>query len=87
MHAKGERLAALVWAQAQTGTPVPVAQAESPASKALSKALKSRGWRFVGPTTVYAFLQSMGVVNDHAPGCHARAAAELARQRFLESRP
>jgi DNA-3-methyladenine glycosylase I len=86
MRTKGESLAELVWAHAQTGTPTPVVQAESPASKALSKALKDRGWRFVGPTTVYAFLQSMGVVNDHAPDCHARAAAELARQRFLESR-
>ncbi|MFN4116245.1 MAG: DNA-3-methyladenine glycosylase I [Inhella sp.] len=87
MHAQGERLRTLVWGHAEPGTPSPVVQAESPASKALSKALKSRGWRFVGPTTVYAFLQSMGVVNDHAPDCHARAAAELARQRFLESRP
>ena len=87
MHAQGERLAELVWSHAQAGTPVPVVQAESAASKALSKALKSRGWRFVGPTTVYAFLQSMGVVNDHAPDCHARGAAEAARQRFLESRP
>lgn len=87
MHARGERLSQLVWALAEAGTPTPVVQAESPASKALSKALKARGWRFVGPTTVYAFLQSMGVVNDHAPGCHARDAAEAARQRFLESRP
>ncbi len=87
MHAQGEQLRTLVWAHAEPGPPSPVVQAESPASKALSKALKSRGWRFVGPTTVYAFLQSMGVVNDHAPDCHARAAAELARQRFLESRP
>jgi len=86
MHAQGERLAELVWSHAQAGTPAPVVQAESEASRALSKALKQRGWRFVGPTTVYAFLQSMGVVNDHAPDCHARAAAEVARQRFLESR-
>lgn len=87
MRAQGERLAELVWSHAQAGTPAPVVQAESAASKALSKTLKARGWRFVGPTTVYAFLQSMGVVNDHAPDCHARAAAEAARQRFLESRP
>ncbi len=90
MHAGGERLADLVWAHAETGEPSeaePVVRAESPASKQLSKALKARGWRFVGPTTVYAFLQSMGVVNDHAPGCHARAEAERLRRRFLESRP
>lgn len=87
MHAKGEKLADLVWSFAETGTPTPVVQAETAASKALSKALKARGWRFVGPTTVYAFLQSMGVVNDHAPDCHAREAAERERQRFLKSRP
>ena len=41
-------------------------------SVALSKELKRRGWRFVGPTTVYAFMQAMGLVNDHLPGCHVR---------------
>ncbi len=45
-------------------------RATSPASTALSRDLKRRGWRFVGPTTVYAFLQSMGVVDDHLVGCH-----------------
>jgi len=43
-------------------------------STALSKALKQRDWRFVGPTTVYAFMQAMGLVNDHVVGCHVRAA-------------
>ena len=47
--------------------------AKSPASIALSKDLKKRGWSFVGPTTVYAFMQAMGVVNDHVEGCFARA--------------
>jgi DNA-3-methyladenine glycosylase I len=47
--------------------------ATSPASIALSKDLKKRGWTFVGPTTVYAFMQAMGVVNDHVEGCFARA--------------
>jgi DNA-3-methyladenine glycosylase I len=42
---------------------------------ALAKDLKRRGWRFVGPTTVHAFMQSMGLVNDHLDGCHARPAA------------
>jgi DNA-3-methyladenine glycosylase I len=42
---------------------------------AMSKDLKRRGWSFVGPTTVYAFMQAMGLVNDHLEGCHARAAA------------
>ena len=40
---------------------------------AMSKDLKRRGWSFVGPTTVYAFMQAMGLVNDHLDGCHARA--------------
>ena len=56
--------------------------AESPESRALAKDLKRRGWRFVGPTTVYAFMQAMGLVNDHLHGCDAREAAELARAEF-----
>lgn len=51
----------------------------SPSAIALSKDLKKRGWRFVGPTTVYSFMQSMGLVNDHVEGCLARAACEEAR--------
>ena len=51
-------------------------------SLALSKALKKRGFSFVGPTTMYAFMQSMGVVNDHLHGCHARAPVEAARKAF-----
>jgi DNA-3-methyladenine glycosylase I len=41
----------------------------------MSKDLKKRGWSFVGPTTVYAFMQAMGLVNDHLEGCHVRALA------------
>jgi len=48
----------------------------------LSKELKKRGWRFVGPTTVYAFMQAMGLVNDHAESCVIHAKAEKARKRF-----
>jgi DNA-3-methyladenine glycosylase I len=51
-------------------------------SKALAKDLKRRGWRFVGPTTAYAFMQAMGLVNDHLDGCDARASADGARARF-----
>lgn len=51
-------------------------------SVALSKDLKRRGFRFVGPTTVYAFMQAMGLVNDHLEGCHARAVAEQQRDTF-----
>ncbi len=51
-------------------------------SRALSKELKRRGFTFVGPTTVYAFMQAMGLVNDHLEGCPARARAAAARRRF-----
>ena len=50
-------------------------QKVSEEAKALSKDLKKRGWRFVGPTTMYAFMQAMGLVNDHLDGCHVRAKA------------
>ena len=46
---------------------------------ALSKDLRRRGWTFVGPTTVYAFMQAMGLVDDHLEGCHARPLVEAAR--------
>jgi DNA-3-methyladenine glycosylase I len=55
---------------------------ESPASRALSSDLRRRGWRFVGPTTIYAFMQAMGLVNDHLEGCAARRRAERARAAF-----
>ncbi|MBC7436733.1 MAG: DNA-3-methyladenine glycosylase I [Bdellovibrionales bacterium] len=58
------------------------AMTQSPASVALSKALKKRGWTFVGPTTMYAFMQAMGVVNDHFDGCSARGKALAAREKF-----
>jgi DNA-3-methyladenine glycosylase I len=51
-------------------------------SKALAKDLKRRGWRFVGPTTVYAFMQAMGLVNDHLDGCSAQGPAADARRAF-----
>ena len=51
-------------------------------SVAMSKDLKKRGWTFVGPTTLYAFMQSMGLVNDHLQGCDIRDKAEKARKKF-----
>ena len=51
-------------------------------SRALARDLKQRGWRFVGPTTVYAFMQAMGLVNDHLDGCDAREPVERARADF-----
>jgi DNA-3-methyladenine glycosylase I len=58
----------------------------TPESIALSKDLKKRGWTFVGPTTIYAFMQAMGLVNDHLEGCHARARIEAARAKFRRPR-
>ncbi len=51
-------------------------------STALSRDLKRRGWSFVGPTTIYAFMQAMGLVNDHLDGCSAGARAEAIRRRL-----
>jgi DNA-3-methyladenine glycosylase I len=53
--------------------------AVTPESTALSKALKRHGFRFVGPTTAYAAMQSLGVVDDHLDGCHVRDACEASR--------
>lgn len=53
--------------------------ATTPESTALSKDLKKRGWSFVGPTTMYALMQAMGLVNDHLHGCHVRERVEAAR--------
>jgi DNA-3-methyladenine glycosylase I len=79
-------LAALVWSfePPRRGRPVPKLLGELPAttaeSTALSKALKQLGFRFVGPTTAYAAMQALGVVNDHLAGCHVRTACEQDRR-------
>ena len=52
-------------------------------SEAMSKQLKKLGWSFVGPTTCYAFMQAMGIVNDHIEGCFAREKVEAARKSFV----
>lgn len=57
----------------------PQSRSTSPASEALSKELRKRGWKFVGPTTVYAFMQAMGLVNDHAEDCMMRPEVEKVR--------
>lgn len=84
MHEQGEALAGVVWSFA--GGPrrrAPRALGDiaptTPASVALSKELRRRGFAFVGPTTVYAAMQAMGVVNDHLVGCHARGPCRDAR--------
>ena len=56
---------------------------KTPESTAISKDLKKRGWSFVGPTTVYAFMQAMGLVNDHIEGCCVREECEALRQAFV----
>lgn len=60
----------------------PQTASTSAASIALSKDLRKRGWKFVGPTTVYAFMQAMGLINDHVEDCVIRAQVERARQQF-----
>ncbi|HEV7372542.1 DNA-3-methyladenine glycosylase I [Arenibaculum sp.] len=64
----------------------PQTASTSAASIALSKDLKKRGWSFVGPTTVHAFLQAMGLINDHAEGCAMRDEVERARAAFQRPR-
>ena len=77
-------LAAFIWRYEpdakQLATPQTVST--SAESIALSKDLKKMGWKFVGPTTVYAFMQAMGLVNDHAEGCVIRSDVERARKNF-----
>ncbi len=77
-------LAAFVWRYEPDAKKraAPQTVSTSPESVALSKELKKRGWKFVGPTTVYAFMQAMGLVNDHVAGCVIRAEVERARKRF-----
>jgi DNA-3-methyladenine glycosylase I len=73
------------WAESETVPPVDIPPTTE-VSTALSKDLKKRGWSFVGPTTVYAFMQSVGLVNDHLEGCHVRADCAEERRSLL-SRP
>jgi DNA-3-methyladenine glycosylase I len=77
-------LASYFWSWAGPEEPAP---AEIPAvtatSTAISKDLKRRGWSFVGPTTVYAFMQAMGLVNDHVSGCHVREECADSRRRVM----
>ena len=70
-----ERPAVMDWASLR-------AMGKTPASTRISKDLKQRGWTFVGPTTVYAFMQAMGMVNDHVEGCVCRPRIEHARATF-----
>lgn len=83
-------LAAYFWQFEPKADRLPTAQTASTSAEAiaLSKALKQQGWKFVGPTTVYAFMQAMGLVNDHAEHCIVRSRVEAARNAFeVPSRP
>lgn len=64
-----------------------LARTTSPEATAMAKDLRRRGWRFVGPTTVYSFMQAVGVVNDHLDGCAVRERVEEARGAVGERRP
>jgi DNA-3-methyladenine glycosylase I len=80
-------LAAYFWPRAAEAGPAPRAVADippaTPASRALSRDLKQRGFSFVGPTIVYAFLQAVGLVDDHAAGCRVRPEVEKERGPVL----
>lgn len=74
-------LGALAWSYEPRGERS-ILDATTAESIALSKDLKKRGFSFVGPTTAYAFMQAMGIVNDHLPECHAWATVEAKRKAF-----
>ena len=77
-------LAAFFWGNEPDASKLgkPQTASTSDTSIALSKDLKKRGWKFVGPTTVYAFMQAMGLINDHAEACVIRAGVARAREKF-----
>lgn len=81
-------LAAYVWRfePAPSDLAEPQTVSSSPEAVLLSKSLLKLGWKFVGPTTVYAFMQAMGLINDHAEGCAFRKQAERARTKFKRPR-
>ncbi len=75
-------IADYMWPHATFGDPPTEVPALTATSTAISKDLKRRGWSFVGPTTVYAFMQAMGLVNDHLDGCWVRQRSEQARRKI-----
>jgi DNA-3-methyladenine glycosylase I len=91
MAREGDSLAALAWSYRPARRPAPRAMADipptTPESAALSKELKRRGFRFVGPTTVYATMQAAGIVNDHIVGCFVRGAVERQRREAVRLLP
>jgi DNA-3-methyladenine glycosylase I len=85
----GESLSEVVWSFRPKRRAAPRARSDLDAttaeSVALARELKSRGFRFIGPTTAYALMQACGLVNDHLAGCAARQAVEEERRRALAS--
>ena len=81
-------LAAYFWSYEpdEETLPLPQTITTSPESIAISKDLKKRGWKFVGPTTVFAFIQAMGLINDHVEGCVTREKVEKARKKLKRPR-
>lgn len=75
-------LAAFMWRYEPKKRTKPQSASTSDESIALSKDLKKLGWKFVGPTTVFAFMQAMGLINDHVQGCVTREKVERARKTF-----
>ncbi len=75
-------LGALVWSY-EPENPTSIRDATTAESTALSKDLKKRGFSFVGPTTAYAFMQAMGIVNDHLPECESWERVDSARKAFV----
>ena len=86
LHDRGDSLAALLWrfepARHKAPREMGEVAATTPESEALSKELRRLGFKFVGPTTMFAAMQALGVVNDHFAGCHVRAASEADRAAF-----
>ncbi len=89
LHQSGQSLAELFWSFAPQNESPPVSMADVPSkteeSIQLSKALKKLGFKFVGPTTAYAAMQAMGIVDDHLEGCFVREACEDARQALRKA--
>jgi len=88
VHDDGRTLASLLWSyEARGRRHAPRSfgdlEAQTAGSKALARELKRYGFRFVGPTTAYAAMQSLGLVNDHLAGCAARAECTAARKAFI----
>ena len=86
LREKEGSLTAFFWCFAPEPLSIDVSSARATSlaqSAALSKALKTMGWNFVGPTTMYAFMKAVGMVNDHSLDCHKHAACQAARANFV----